>query len=489
MSIFNSVLGSLSPRFRDSFEDERAREYELPQYRSPSTSPRIPPPVASTVLWNAPAMKLSPPPRIPDDLLHLQRRARHLEKQLQELLDAQADGLLSGSAGDESIPDDLVSNGSTTPTVSSMQGTDRSVSNEDYTHGSSRKKKFGLNAARRGIFRRIQQLASVKAEELDLLDEDLRDLQMIVEKTDAWTHKRSRLEKKIKDIEGESSSSKTQRLQSEASKLEQEIRQKEEELWALKARHRRVQNELADTENSVEAKLSTYRASLSILDKEVTTFLARPPDSNHLSLSSSPFLSLPPKRRTLEMAHDYWSDEHTRLVEKCQEVDIDRAALDEGAVLWNTVVKKVLDFEASLQLHMQQQAGRTINPPDPSKLLEKMDATVAYLEEQLELATSRSWNLLVCAIGAELEAFKQGQDMLEAALGAKRKGKEKLVDTDPLHVDSEEESVSTSAIRIGRSSPAKPTLPSVSAKPKLFDTDDEDPDPELMISHQDTDTD
>ncbi|KAF2254555.1 hypothetical protein BU26DRAFT_514440 [Trematosphaeria pertusa] len=489
MSLFNSVLGSISPRFRDSFEDPHAHEHELPLYRSPASSPRIPPPVASTVLWNTPSTTLSPPARVPDDLLALQRRARHLEQQLQELLDAQADGLMSGLAGNDPAADDLVSNGSTTPTVSSIRGTDRSAENDDYTHGLRTKKKVGLNAARRGIFRRIQQLASVKAEELDLLDEDLKDLQNIVQKTDAWSQKRSRLEKKIKDIEGENGGTRAQSLQTEASKLEQEIRQKEEELWALKARHRRVLNELADTENSVEAKLSTYKASLSILDKEVAHFLVRPPDANHVPLSPSPFLQLPAKRRTLEMAHDYWHDEQTRLREKCEEVDFDRAALDEGAVLWNNVVKKVVDFEASLQNHMQQ-AGRS-NSPDPSRLLEKMDATVSYLEDSLELASSRSWNLLVCAIGAELEAFKQGKEMLEEALGSKRKGKEKvtdkLVDTESTHAESEEDEVSRSTIRIGRSSPPKPSVSP--PKPKFFDTDDEDPDPELMISHQDTDTD
>ena len=154
---------------------------------------------------------------------------------------------MSGLAGNESTPEDLVSNGSTTPTVSSVRGHDRSTEHEEY-HYDSKKKKVGLGAARKGIFRRIKQLARVKAEEMDLLDDDLRDLHAIVEKTDVWTQKRSRLEKKIHDIEGESTGARAQTLQNEASKLEQEIRRKEEELWALKARHRRVLGELADAE-------------------------------------------------------------------------------------------------------------------------------------------------------------------------------------------------------------------------------------------------
>ncbi|KAF2476468.1 uncharacterized protein BDR25DRAFT_390986 [Lindgomyces ingoldianus] len=485
MSLFNSVLGSLSPKFRNSFEDPYARDHELPLYNSPPMSPRIPPPIASTVLRSAPP-SISPPPRVPDDLLALQRKARHLEQQLQELLDAQADGLMSGLAGNDNSQDESFSNGSTTPTVSSIRGNDRSAENGEYGPH-PRKRKIGLNAARRGIFRRIQQLAAVKAEEMDMLDQDLRDLQAIWEKTDIWTHKRSRLEKRISDIGGEGTGARAKALQEDASKLEQEIRQKEEELWALKARHRRMLDELADSENSMEAKLSSYKASLSILDKEIASFLARPPDTDHISLSPSPFLSLPPKRRTLEMAHDYWKDEHSRLAEKCQEVDIDRAALDEGAVLWNNVVKRVVDFEAKLQNHMQQ-AGRN-SGADPSNLLSQMETAISFLEEKMDLATSRNWNLLVCAIGAELEAFKQGQEILQEVLGLsmKVKGKAKvsndLIDTESSNTESEDEG-SLSAIRIGRS--PKPSIP---LKPKFFDTDDEDPDPELMISHQDTDTD
>ena len=483
MSLINSVLGSFSPppsKFRKSFEDPHARDHELPIYNSPP--PRVPPPVTSSLIWSAPRASIPHAPRVSDDVLALQRRARHLEQQLQELLDAQADGLMNGLSGNEAISDDLISNGSTTPTVSSVRSADR---NGDDQRKPSRKK-VGLSTARRGIFRRIQQLASVKAEELNVLDEGLRDLQYNVEKTEIWTQKRAQLEKMIRSIEGEDAGAKTQALQTEASKLEQEIRQKEEELWALKRRQRRVLDELAGTENSKEAKLSSYKASLSMLDKEVSSFLARPPNADYTLISASPFPTLPPQRRTLEMAHEYWQDEYTRLAEKCEEVDVERAALEEGSQLWNDTVKKVADYEASLQRYMQK-VGKN-GTADPTRLLDQMDATITFLDEKLEYALSKSWNLLMCAIGAELEAFQQGRDLLHEALGVKRKGKEK--DTSSL-VEFEDfkpppEQMTGSAIRIGPS-PPKPAP----AKSSLFETDDsnDDPDPELMISHQDTDTD
>ncbi|KAJ4384322.1 hypothetical protein N0V86_001169 [Didymella sp. IMI 355093] len=392
---------------------------------------------------------------------------------------------MNGLSGNDTIPDDLVSNGSTTPTVSSVRSSDRHAGNGDEERRP--KRKVGLNTARRGIFRRIQQLASVKAEELNILDEGLSDLQYNVEKTESWTQKRARLASKIQGIEGEDSSVKAEALQTEASKLEQDIRQKEEELWALKRRQRRVLDELAQTENSKEAKLSSYKASISMLDKEVLSFLARPPNRSHTPLSSSPFPTLPPKRRTLEMAHEYWQDEYNRLAEKCEEIDVERAALEEGSVLWNDTVKKVADYEASLQryMHKVNKSGTA----DPTHLLDQMDATITILNEKAEYASSRSWNLLTCAIGAELEAFQQGRDLLHEALGVKRKGKEKasssLVELQDFEAPPEEE-MTGSAIKVGQS-PSKFAPP----KPSLFEADDsnDDPDPELMIFHQDTDTD
>ncbi|KAF2110163.1 hypothetical protein BDV96DRAFT_501539 [Lophiotrema nucula] len=483
-SIFNSVLGSLSPKFRSSFEDPRG-EHELPMYRTRSESPRVPPPIASTVMWNAPTTSLSPPPRVPDDLINIQRKARHLEHQLQELLDAQADRLVNGSTTEEQANDDLTSNGSITPTVSSVRGSDRAVDGYEDDAG-TRKRKLGLNAARRGIFRRIQQLASVKAEELDFLDEDMRDIQKIVERAERWKRKRDGLQRRIQEIQGEETGTKTGALREEASRLEQEIRLKEEELWALKARHRRVVNDLADTENSVEASLASFKDSLSMLDKDVARFLARKPDTNHVPLSKSPFLSLPPNRRTLEMAREYWSEEQMRLAEKCEEADIERAALDEGAVLWNNIVKRVVDLEATVQKQVQRTDRDSVVD---SKMLTQMNSTISYLQEKMDLATSRSWNLLVCAIGAELESLTQGKELLEQVLGPTMKGKEKsseqLVDTESSTTESEDEA-SHSAIRITRSPPKSSAPP---PKPKFFDIDDEDPDPELMILHQDTDTD
>src|SRR5690606_13824628 len=59
-------------------------------------------------------------------------------------------------------------------------------------------------------------------------------------------------------------------------------------------------------------------------------------------------------------------------------------------------------------------------PPAPEQAmfaqLDKMRAVMEGLEERVHVAEENGWNLLICAIGAELEAFRQAEGMLRGAL-------------------------------------------------------------------------
>lgn len=333
MSLMKSILGPLSPRLRSSDEN-----HELPLYHSPPSSPPAsafpPPPVTSSIYI---ARTPKSPVRIPDHLLALQRRARHLEHQLQELLDAQADAILA-NLHPEAPTDDRFSSGSATPTVSSIRASSRASST--FPENGRKPRKISLNTARRGIYKRIRELASIKAEELDFLDSERGTVHEIWSRTEHWSQKRTGLLNRIQGIETQGAGSQVENMKTEARELEREIRSKEEELARLKTKHRRLQNEIADTENSVDARLASYKTALELLDKEVANFLARPPDAEHLPLEPAPFLTLPPKRRTLDMATEFWQEEHTRLEEKCEEVDVERVALEEGSGLWKSVVER-----------------------------------------------------------------------------------------------------------------------------------------------------
>ncbi|KAK4032916.1 pyruvate kinase [Parachaetomium inaequale] len=147
------------------------------------------------------------------------------------------------------------------------------------------------------------------------------------------------------------------------------------------------------------------------------------------------FLRLRPERRTAEMAREWWEGEVGILERRKVEVDKERAALEEGVEVWKGAVKLVSEFEADLRKEMKGggdaetsngkgkgKMGELASPPAFEQAmyaqLDKMRVVMAGLEERLHVVEENGWNLLICAIGAELEAFRQAESMLREALRA-----------------------------------------------------------------------
>jgi pyruvate kinase len=149
------------------------------------------------------------------------------------------------------------------------------------------------------------------------------------------------------------------------------------------------------------------------------------------------FLRLRPERRTAEMAREWWEGEVAVLERRKGEVDKERVALEEGVEVWRGAVKLVSEFEAGLKREMrgdrgspggggrESEGGSQSPSPSPPAVtpeqamfaqLDKMRAVMEGLEERVHVAEKNGWNLLICAIGAELEAFRQAEGMLRGAL-------------------------------------------------------------------------
>jgi hypothetical protein len=129
------------------------------------------------------------------------------------------------------------------------------------------------------------------------------------------------------------------------------------------------------------------------------------------------FTALPPARRTLGLASEWWNKERATLIDRKSAAKDEKRALEEGAEVWTSTIEIVTAFEEDLR---QQMAANTAQ--DNAGLREqvgKMGDVIEKLERNLGVAESKHWNLLVCAIGAELEAFKEGEGILRGALGMK----------------------------------------------------------------------
>ncbi len=126
------------------------------------------------------------------------------------------------------------------------------------------------------------------------------------------------------------------------------------------------------------------------------------------------------------MAKDWWEGEIDILTRRKRQVDKERTALEEGLKVWKESTKLVSDFESDLRRQMIAEDDDDDKPngqrPSPEEKmyaqLDKMGEVIAGLSQCANLVEERGWNLLICAIGAELGAFQEAEQMLQRALRA-----------------------------------------------------------------------
>lgn len=375
----------------------------------------------------------------------LQRRESAIVADVQTFLQIQEDSLSGGRA-----VEDEYSSGSATPTgtTSSMAASSNRLrksmieplarsgpGGEVIPVRQPRQKRVGISGARKGIARSMEQLANLKAEEeasllsaLSTRKQGLASLRKLTTRRDGIAEQLSALE-----TDGEEPLTKEMEdLSNEHHGVCDEIRELEERLAGLKTRRRYLEGRMDDVKNRREAGLSGYRNALREVEEASKGFLARPPvkpldvealaesTNEELSPGGVEFMRLRPERRTLDMAREWWESEVAILEKRKAQVDTERAALEEGSEIWGEVVTLVLDFEADLRRQMSNSVGQTNGKGKERELTaietlklqyEKINAVVMGLEQRLGVAEERGWNLLIAAIGAELEAFREAARM------------------------------------------------------------------------------
>lgn len=441
----------------------------------------IPPPIVQSVYASPSRVQVQSvvldPPSALDDRQH------ELEADLQFLLDAQAEGLVRGLEG--GLQDDQTSTGSTTPTA-------RSVTSPSSHRGRrAPRKKPGLRSARKGIYSTIIALSSLKDDELRDADEEARRNEETLEKINSWEKKRGGLQEAARIADSSEDTVRVQRLRQEASTLQMEINAMELQLADMKSRHGKLMKQASAVENSVQAKLASYTSSLRMLEEDVQKFLSLEPSPEENRTEpeggESSMWQLPPKRRTLEMAKQHWNTQRGALAEQRESKEREKAALDEGAAVWKDVMGKVNGFEQQLRSSMASMSSAdpsAVNhigqPQDPNQRLEEviqhLDEVIGALDSKFDLARSRNWNLLVAAIGAEVDALKQGRQLLRDLLPS---ADQHLEDTANSSIPSRSES-GDEINALDKSF--------VAATRRMSNGTDSDPDPELLFSKHDTDT-
>ncbi|CAG8227673.1 unnamed protein product [Penicillium olsonii] len=358
-----------------------------------------------------------------ESLLHVERQAKYIQRNLQVLIDAQSDGLLSSLAG--SRTDHVLSDASTSSPVPN-DGHSPSLATVPARQPAS--KKISLRSAREGIFQSIYNLLKLREEERDIISSQFDERSTGLRDIENFHSKRTGLQEAITTIHGNDESRRSKQLEEEALRLQTDIHELETRLFEMKAKHRHLVSEISHINNSVDAKLSSYTESLSLLDSDICKYLRDPPIQ---SLSRQPvestFHSLNPKRRTLDMAQEHWTAEQVSLGNRQKEVDAEIHALEEGGGVWKQTMHDVTGFEKRLRANMRRYVGMATTEPasEPAdkkdelvkSIIDDLDKTTHQIESYLDLAETKDWKLLVCCIAAELEALREARGLLLPAFG------------------------------------------------------------------------
>ena len=366
------------------------------------------------------------PPRI--DSSSLSRQQHHLEERLQKFLDAQSEGLLSGLGRAETQQDDTSSTGTITPTSTTPSSFQRPLAEHVIPVRQPKARKLGLRSARRGISRTISELAALKAEEVSLLGDEARKRDDVLSTIEGFTNQEEALQSQIGSIKDGTSSREAESMKQEEGVLAQEIHDLETRLYEMKARHRLLKIQVEEKNNGIQARLSSYQNSLELARRDIKTFLARKPlglEGDEELSAKGGFWSLPRDRRTLKLAEDHYRESQERQGQRLLAIQRERTALEEGGAIWQNVIQEVSIVEDALKEEMEVLAEPGLSAhrgvqrrreAGMRRILEKLKSTRTNLEEKLAFAEAKGWTLMVCCIGAEIEALREGHDVLEGAL-------------------------------------------------------------------------
>lgn len=375
-----------------------------------------------------------------------------LEREIQVLLDQQAVALVAGS----SIENDASSTGSSTPTgtlYSSKNYKSRAAlslyipprvtrdGNVVPTRQPANDQPLGLKSTRENLRKLIASLASLKHDENAYIEDALNKRINALKHMNRFSVKKARLQAEIRSLAENSDEPLARELKvldMEHHVLGEEIQLLEAKLSRMRTRHRLLKERMDDISNKREAGLSGYYGALNELNAEATAFTQHPPiqplDPDILrnggevegvlaASGGAEFMQLIPERRTMQLASSWWKAE-VEALKRCKErMDENRQALEEGGQVWDKVTQLVSKFESDLRQAMQSGTPsptakgkeKALSQEDIiSDQLSRMEEVIWELQKYMQQSEQQNWNLLICAIGAELEAFEDGYNALKS---------------------------------------------------------------------------
>ena len=404
-----------------------------------------------------------------DTLLALSRQTAHLQNTLQNLLDAQSNGLLAGLGRPPT-------SSKRSKTQYGRSPSSRTASPRAQLRKEEDTKNLSLQNARVQIHSTLLSLSEIKFTESRLLASQVSSRSDFLASLEALKDKKSNLEAEISSIEtGEGGYDSINKLESEEKDLTVKIEELETTLAELKARLLHVKRRKDEDKNRIEARLSSWKGALNEVESQlsgpildgrgfdgsvISTLKLHSPNTINPEEARVNVWDLPRARRTIEMLEDSVEFDRSFLSSQQEAAETESTACTEGAEIWKTVVRSVRKVEKRVASELssgvsspQTKQYKLLSPsfPPPSShlldpksrtasfgsttttsstdattnfedksmeerakaILDLMDTTAQSLEKYLRTAEDKNWRLLVVTIGSELEALIEAKEMLE----------------------------------------------------------------------------
>ncbi|KAI4149978.1 MAG: hypothetical protein LQ340_004328 [Diploschistes diacapsis] len=400
-----------------------------------------------------------------DTLSAVSRQMSYVQQELQELLDAQSTGLLLG-LGKEPLEEPVLANQkpawvSVRAPSWSPHGPTRLLSLPASPSALRRRGQdvpaMSLRKTRSSIHRALLQLSDLKASESSALAVQHESLITFLSLLENLASKKEGIENSIRNIEFDysgralgpgrdtqpSNSTSPIGLRDEEDRLSAEIHSFETRIYEMKARLAYVRRLRQAQDNKLAARVSSWKGALVEVDKSIQreVLQGRGLEGVYPSLRSTGrrkkdgqgVWALPHERRTTELVKEEVHGKAEEIAERRDGAEKEGRACAAGAKAWESILKKVEAVERKMSHEMQMSSlsktaeGEGLVEDASSEedghmkgVLSLMVLTIKDLGQELASAQRKGWNLLICAIGAELEALKEGRDMLLDAVQVAR---------------------------------------------------------------------
>lgn len=427
----------------------------------------IPPPTVSMLLPQAEHIHKKVSQENNDDLARLDRA---LQRHMQSLLDAQNNALFGGGNADSSeVGGDHNSRSSERSQMKA--GVTKVVPVRQRSRAPT-----GLREIRHDISDTMSKLSVVKKQQAHRSGENLDLINAHNARLEGWQKRENQLKDTIDSMRHDRRDEEARKLLDEEDSLQEQINAMERKLAELRAQQQTLRRRRSNLQNATQANASSYEASLSLLMKEKDEFLRRPsPDLKSILESvDAPVLRTHANRRTLAQISAALKDAEQAEITRRDEAQVEQKALHAGNQIWLDSVRRVDHMEAAVKSGLAKLTSAKPDHNDASRGAEQLLATLndefQGLQKLYDMAEDRGWSLLVCCIGAELEAMKRGCDIIERTLLLVHKGSPH----EPGIEDAEDAHDNTSAI----------------SRSDDGGTRDHETDPQdLLFSRKDTDSD